>query len=316
MADRVPLLGGTKFFGYWDRIGTCAYSHALNLTGARPASFLPVILEDDQIEAPIVMYPGTIVGVLNSRDQDSVDATFVSEFVSPLVPAHGHASGYTLTYTALDLATAKYGGSADADEDPDTVVAATGASTAVVKPCVPYGVVQEPVYSSYFQKLYTNLSIQPKINVLSRGRVLRVACITAEEKSIYPGDLVMVSTTAGSHDPINNPATSYPGRWKAWDNSAATFKYVVGKCVGRHRIVRGTAVAGTLLKTDIQNAGLTASTLNAEEGYKMLNRVQTAPGFMLTGSGTSGVPGQLIYARADSSGDYWAIDISIGIPGI
>ncbi len=314
MADRVPILGGTKFFGYWDRSGTCAYSHTVNLAEAKPASFLPVLLEDDQVEAPIVMYPGTIVGVLNSRDQDDMDASFVSETTTPIVPAHGHASGYTCTYTALDLATARYGGAADLDEEVGTVVAATGASTTVVKPLVPFGVLEQPAYSSYFQSLYTNLKIQPKIGVLCRGRVLRVACITSEERDIYPGDLVMVSTTAGSHDPINNPATSYPGRWKKWDNSAATYKYLIGKCVGRHRIVRGTA--STLLRTDISNAGLTASTLNTVEGYSMLKRVQTAPGFLLSGSGTSGVPGQLIYARSDSSGDYWAVDISIGVPGI
>jgi hypothetical protein len=314
MANRVPIGGATKYLGYWDRIGTCAYSHSLNLAGSKPASFLPVLLEDNQFEAPIVLYPGTIVGILNSRDQDDMDATFVSESASVIVPAHGHASGYTCTYTTLDLGTARYGGAADLDEEVGTVVAATGASTTVVKPLVPLGVVQEPVYSSYFQSLYTNLSFQTKINVLSRGRVLRVACITSEEKSIYPGDLVMVSTTAGSHDPINNPATSYPGRWKKWDDSASTFKYVVGRCVGRHRIVRGTAT--TLLKTDIEARAIDTSTLNETEGYHTLNRVQGVPGFVLTGSGTQGVPAPLIFARSDGSGDYWAIDISIGVPGI
>jgi hypothetical protein len=314
MANRVPIGGKQKFYGYWDRIGTTVNASSLNLTQSKAASFLPVILEDDQFEAPIVMLPGTIVGVLNSRDQTAVPASFLAESPNLLVPAHGHASGYTCTYTSLDLSTAKYGGTPDIDVDSDTVVASTGASTNTVKPLVPFGVLEQPVYSSYFQRLYTNLSFQPKVSVLCGGRVLRVGCITSEEKSIYPGDLVMVSTTSGSHDPINNPATSYPGRWKAWDNSAATFKYVVGKCVGRHRIVRGSA--STLLKTDIENRALNTSTLNTDEQYHTLNRVQTPPGFILTGSGTQGVPSPLIYARSDGSGDYWAIDISIGIPGI
>jgi hypothetical protein len=269
MANRVPIGGKQKFYGYWDRIGTTVNASSLNLTQSKAASFLPVILEDDQFEAPIVMLPGTIVGVLNSRDQTAVPASFLAESPNLLVPAHGHASGYTCTYTSLDLSTAKYGGTPDIDVDSDTVVASTGASTNTVKPLVPFGVLEQPVYSSYFQRLYTNLSFQPKVSVLCGGRVLRVGCITSEEKSIYPGDLVMVSTTSGSHDPINNPATSYPGRWKAWDNSAATFKYVVGKCVGRHRIVRGSA--STLLKTDIEKRKRrTGKFLVSIEGFLVL----------------------------------------------
>ncbi len=318
MANRVPFGGGVKQYPYWDRIGLRAESSAVNLTEAKAARFLPILLDDEQVDAPIVMYPGTLVGVLNTRDQDEVPAAYI-DGPAVLAPAHGHASGYTCVYTSLDLATHRLGGTPDLDSTTEAIVTSTGASTNVVKPLVAFGVVQEPVYSTAFQERYTNLRFQPKIGVLTGGRVLTIPCITAEEKDIYPGDLVMVSNTTGAYDPLNNPATTYPGRWKKFDPTASdcvTVPYVVGRCVERFRIVRGTAVQHTLLKTDIANAAVTTSTLNQDWGFHTSNRVQTTPGFILTGSGSYGIPYPLTYARADSSGDYWAIQVAVSVPGL
>lgn len=315
--NRTPFGGAVKQFGFWDRMGTSENTHALNLTDAKAATFLPNLLDDEQVDCPIVMYPGTIVGVLNSRDHTDVPSTYRNNAVSVLVPAHGHASGYVVTYSALDLATNRYGaGTPDLDDSAGAVVSSTGASTTAVATTYPMGIVQEPIYSQNIQNLYTNYKFQPKVGVLIRGRVFRIPCITAEEKLIYPGDLVKVSDTAGAWDPLGAPTTSYPGRWKKFDPSGAVAQIplIVGKCVGRHRIVRGTASAGTLLRSDLANVD--TSTLNSQEGYDTLNRVQTPTGFVLTGSGTKGVPYPLTFARADSSGDYWAIDVAIGFIGV
>lgn len=316
--NKTPFGGSIKQWAFWDWMGTCETTHALNLAEAKPATFLPNLLDDEQVECPVVMYPGTIVGVLNSRDHSSVPTTYLNEGASVIVPAHGHASGYTVTYGSLDLDTSRYGvATPDLDSSTGAGVSSTGASSTSVATTLPLGVVQEPVYSAHYQNLYTNYKIQPKIGVLVRGRVFRIPCITAEEKLIYPGDLVKVSDTAGSWDPAGAPATSYPGRWKKFDPTATDLKQiplVVGKCIGRHRIVRGSASAGTLLRSDLAN--LDTTTLNTVQGYNTLNRVQTTPGFQLTGSGTKGVPYPLTFARADASGDYWAIDVAIGLLGV
>jgi hypothetical protein len=316
--NKTPFGGAVKQFGFWDWMGTSENTHALNLVGATPAQFLPNLIDDEQVECPIVMYPGTIVGILNERDHTAVPAYYRNKSPSVVVPAHGHASGYTVTYGSLDLATNRYGvATPDLDSSTGVGVTATGASSASVVMTYPLGVVQEPVYSSYFQTAYTNYKIQPKIGVLARGRVFRIPAITAEEKDIFAGDLVIVSNTAGTWDPAGAPTTSYPGRWKKFDptgSDCAQIPLVIGRCVGRHRIVRGTASAGTLLRSDLANVD--TATLNEAQGYHTLNRVQTVPGFTLTGSGTKGVPYPLTFARADTNGDYWALDIAIGLLGV
>jgi len=92
----------------------------------------------------------------------------------------------------------------------------------------------------------------------------------------------------------------------------------VGKCIGRHRIIAQTAAsAGSLLLNDILASLVDATTINTDQGYDQLARVNTVPAVSgLQGGGTLGVPSPLTFARSDASGDYWAIDVAIGVPGV
>lgn len=319
---RIPREGQVFRTPWWPIKDTALHNTVISLGNAKAAWFLPVVAKDLNKLVPYVMLPGTIVGVLNARDSTDVPAAFRAQSPSVLVPAHGHASGYNIVYSAADLATDEFGGSFDIDEtDAATLVVATGASTKAVVGVKPLGVVQDCVISQSYQRLYRNLKLQyDNINILSQGKLLRIPAITDEEASIYPGDLVQVSDSAGDWDPVNNPRTSYPGRWKKFDQTAgdcAKIPYIMGKCVARHRICgSSTPSTGQLLLTAVSLGNVDKSTLNTDEGYHTLNRVQTVPGLALQGSGTSGVPTALTFATADASGDFWALDIALAVQGV
>lgn len=307
---QVPFGGSSARFPYWNRMGTCAYDHSLNLAQARAARFLPRIMEDETKQAPVVMYPGTIVGTLNTRDHSTI-SSYAGEKPTVLVPASG--VGYKVVYTALDVSHSRYGSVYDIDSY-GNAVSSTGTSTATVAAVRPLGIVQEPIYCEAWQLQRRNLRVQAKINILTRGRQLRFAAITAQEKLIYPGDWVQVDDTAGNLDWINNPSATYPGRMKKWDESTiGDLPYVIGRCVGKHRIATGTAT--TRLSADLSNS-VTLSNLNSDQGYNTMGRVQTVPGLGLQGSGTQGVPADLTFAVSDGNGDYWALDIVVGVPGM
>jgi hypothetical protein len=317
---RIPIGMDVKRFSMWQRRATSLHDTVLTLPEARPSWALPILYEDDAVQAPIVMYPGTIVGMLNARDHSAgVGGPFLNQSRTVLVPAHAHASGYNLVYSAYDLATSKYGGTYDLDETlGETIVAATGASAAAIASTRPLGVVSEPIYGQQYYRRHHNLQQQHQVEVLSQGQMLRIPAITSEEMAIQPGDIVMVSASAGDHDPLGAPTASYPGRWAAWDESTVGhIPYIMGRCVGRHRIVSQSAAnAGNLLLTDISNGNVNTGSLDQVEGYDDFAKNQTVPGLTLQGSGTLGIPTSLTFARSDASGDFYALDIALATFGI
>lgn len=310
---QVPFGGSSPRYPFQNRIGTSVSDHSLNLTQARAAKFLPRIKEDEVKQAPVVMYPGTIVGTLNEGHTNGALASYFGEKPNVLLPAS--AVGYKLVYTALDLNHSRYGSVYQIDTF-NTLIAGAGTSTAATGTVLPLGVVQEPVFCEAWQLQRRNLRIQSKLNILSRGRQLRIPAITAEEKLIKPGDLVQVSDTAGNLDWIGAPAATYPGRWKAFDptdTDCANIPFIVGRCVDKHRIATGTA--DTEMAADL-SAGTTLTNVNTDQQYDTMGRVQTVPGLGLQGSGTQGVMAADTFARSDSNGDYWVLDIAIGVIGI
>lgn len=313
MPSFTPFGANVRRYPYWDRTSTGSFPRHLTLTDAKPGTFLPILADDEAVQVPIVMYPGTFVGVLNDRDHTDVPTLYRAESPSVLVPASNAA--YTLTYNSIDLATNRWSlGTPDIDESDGDVVASAGASSTSIAATVPLGIVAEPLFSQRFQSYYSNLKMQPQVVLVASGRVIRIPCITANEKLVYPGDVVMVDGGA-SWNPNGALSTTVAGRCMKYDDAANKVKYIVGRCIGRHKICSGTAVSGTVLLTDIRNAAVDKSTLNTKEGYDMLNRDQTVPSLLLQGSATLGVPSALTFARADSSGDYWAIDVALGILG-
>lgn len=321
-STRIPREGQVFRTPWWPLKDTALHNTVISLGGAKAAWFLPVIAKDLNKQIPIVLLPGTIVGILNDRDHTAVPAAHRAQSASVLVPAHAHSAGYNVVYTASDLATDEFGGTYDLDETSgEVIVAAAGASSLAVDTVQPLGVVQDCVISQAYQRQYRNLKLQyDNINILSQGKLLRIPVITDEEQDIYPGDLVQVSGSAGDWDPVNNPGTSYPGRWAKFDPTGADVSmipFIMGRCVGRHKICSQDSVtADQLLLSAISAGNVDKSTLNTAEGYHTLNRVQTVPGLTLQGSGTSGVPTPLTFARADDNGDFWAIDIALAVQGV
>jgi hypothetical protein len=287
-----------------------------SLSKAQPAWFLPVIAKDYNKQVPYVLLPGTVVGVLNARDHTGIAAAHRAQSPNVLVPAF-QGTSYKVNYGSWDLATDEYGGTYDLDETGgETIVASTGKSTVTIATVPPIGIVQEPVISRAFFRKHRNLEQQTKINLLVAGKVFRMPAVTSEELLIYPGDLVMVSAGSGDWDPISAPTTSYPGRLAKFDptdGDCSQIPFIIGRCLERHKIVsQTTPSSGALLMSDIQSGLLDASTLNQDQDYHILKRIQTVPGLYLQGSGTGGVPSDLTFARADASGHYWALDIQIG----
>lgn len=315
---------------HWELKGSDLHQAVLSIQ-ATPSWFLPVIAKRRDKELPYVMYPGTIVGKLNARDHSGLDAAFLAQKnseqvrnTSVIVPACG--SAYTLTYGSNDLSTDEYGGVYDIDvAGGETIVAATGASSTSIAVVRPLGIVQEPIISQAYYRRSINFQQQPMVNLLSRGQILRIPVITSEEQSIYPGDKVMVTDTPSTYNPLGSPTTPQPGRYKIWDETpadvntiGASLPLIVGTCVGRHKIAaQSAASAGSMLLDDVFADLVDKSSLNEDEGYNTLARVQTVPSVVgLQGSGTGGVPSALTFARADSSGYYWAIDIAFAVLGV
>jgi len=317
---------------YWPIRQTDLTESVLSIQ-ATPAWFLPIIGKRADRDVPYVMYPGTFVGILNERDHTAVPAPFRAQQndyqhinTSVIVPASGGA--YTCTYRTYDLAADEHGGTYDLDEATgDVIVAAAGASATSVARVRPIGIVQETIWSQAFYRRALNYQQQPMVNLLSRGQVVRIPVITTEEQDIYPGDEVMVTDTATT---LNHDATTAaaPGRLKRFSDDSGDHATVdalvaaqalrVGRCIGRHRIIAQTAAsAGSLLLNDLLGSLVNVSSINTDQGYDQLARVNTVPAVSgLQGSGTLGVPSPLTFARADASGDYWAIDVAIGIPGV
>jgi hypothetical protein len=287
-----------------------------SISKAVPAWFLPIIAKDANRDVPFVMFPGTVVGTLNDRDHGDVPAAHRAQSPNVLVPAY-QGTSYNVVYSAYDLATDEYGGTYDLDETTgDVIVASAGASALAIAKTRPLGITQEPLIARQYFRKYRNLEQQTKINLLVAGKVFRMPAITSEEFDIYPGDLVMVSDGSGDWDPVGAPTTSFPGRWKKFDETdgdVSQLPFVIGRCIERHRIVAQDDVsAGQMLLTAIQADNLDAGTLNQDQDYHILKRIQTVPGLYLQGSGTGGVPSDLTFARADDDGAFWALDIQIG----
>lgn len=287
----------------------------------KPALFLPVYAVDKNRNDPIVLPPGTFVGTLNARDHSALDSTFTDG--GYIAPACGVA--YVLTYGANDLEDAidDNTGTPDIDVNASTIVAAAGDSTAtlIVKPL---GVIGKPMYAGWLKDRWDNYNPDLFQGWISKDIIIRIPCITANEKLIEAGDLVKLDDTAS---PKWNPGdlTATAGRLMAFDGGsyANDHEYVVGRCTRKIHLGRqATPSAGTTLDSAIgasapRTHGLdtTAAYLwPTETNFKVQSKAEGVPGHKLSAtSETLGRPAELLYARSDSNGDFWAIDVKIEI---
>lgn len=244
----------------------------------------PVQIEDIQHD-PVVLQPGTFVGIATGGMASGT-----------LFPACIGTGNIVLAFSTDDstwgLPTTTYSGLA---------------STYIGGPVLPLGVIYNNVYSFNLQNQFTNYKRNESVGILT-DYLIQIPAITAQEKLIAQGDLVMIDTAAfeygrqGSISSVNN----LMGRLQRFDNSAASQKFVIGRCYGKVRFATGTA--STKLSSDTANITLTAAGKNE---WKGLDRVQTVPGLGNAGSGTKGIPTWLNDARSDAGGSYYLLNILV-----
>jgi len=289
----------------------------------KAAYFLPVARVDEHKHDPIVLLPGTFVGRL-ALDASGIDDTHRAH--QPVVPAC--PTSYTVTYSAVDLDSDGHwgGGTPDIDGVYGTDVVGTAEAGATSVPATkPVGVIYRPHYAPWIADRFTNYDRnQRTMSWLAWGQNIEIPAMTTEEKLINVGDLVMLDdTTTPSYNPQGAFATMTPGRIQSVSRAAGgdtlaaallVMNHVVGRCVGKHKIVSQTATsAGQTIAAARIATNLNVSTLNADLDYPELNKVQTVPGLGLAGSGSTGIPPYFDYATADASGDFWALEIEVRV---
>lgn len=289
-----------------------------SIQGLRAAKFLPVAMLDKlHDDDPIVLLPGTFVGRMNSDSMVGASTALgdQEETARALLPASTNL--YKIQYSAFDSDFGVY------DIDGSTVstaVSAAGTSTGMVQKIKPLGVITAPVYSDVLKDKYTNYKRDLMPSVLMGNYTVVIPAITNDEKSIEPGDLVRVAgsttqtDTGATHYAVSkstNTGAGVPGRLTTYDPSTvaeqALADYVVGRCIDKYVVARGTAV------TRLGSDSATLSNLNTDHQYNTLKKVQTVPGLGLSGSGTQGVPAMFEHAVSDDSGDYFALVIKLDL---
>jgi hypothetical protein len=288
----------------------------------KPAYFLPVARVDEHKHDPIVLLPGTFVGRL-SIAASGIDDTHRAH--APIVPAC--PLSYTVTYSSVDLDSDGHWGGGVPDIDgaygTDVVTVAEAGATSVPA-TKPVGVVYQPKYAPWMADRFTNYDRnQRTMSWLAWGQNIEIPAMTTNEKLIQVGDLVTLDyTTSPSYNPQGAFATMTPGRLQrvagvTYADVAALrngLDYIVGRCVGRHKIVsQSAASAGQTISAARTASNLDESTLNADLDYPELKKVSTVPGLGLAGSGSTGIPPYFDYATADASGDFWALEIEVRV---
>jgi len=278
---------------------------------------------DNRLDDAITLLPGTFVGRLSPSTHSALDSSFTDgRWLTPACPA-----AYLVSYSALDLASDFFNGTPDLDVDADTAVAAAGNTDATVAATTPVGVITHPFYAGWIPGTYENYDIQLNAAWMSGGAIFRMPALTANEKLIEPGDVVMLDdTSTPDYDPIALLATgaSTPGRIMVFDDTVANVKFKVGRCVNKIRLGRQASyVANQSLRTAIgTGAPRTLTNLNSTtaylwptgENFEPQSKVEVVPGTGLSASSqTMGRPSELLFALPDSNGDYWALDIELAV---
>lgn len=253
---------------------------------------------DEHNHDPIVIEPGFLVG------QVTGGATEGAGKITPAVMGTGLG----------DVGNLSQIGAANTWSLP---TASGDASVGRVKPL---GVAYQPIYSFNLQAIYTNYTRNSAMGVLT-DYVIQVPAVNTDEWDIEAGDTIILGT--GNRHGIGfmppNPAnashaagTHLAGRYAAYKNHTTLddiHDRIVGRCLKRLKLgnIAG-ATGGEVLADNLANFTIDAG---AQTEFSNLDKVQTVPGLNLTGSGTKGIPGFYLGARADANGDVWALTLLI-----
>lgn len=258
---------------------------------------LPLVRTDEVHHDPIVIDPGTLVGVCTGF------ASAMQGKVFPCVFGTGHTIPTGLVIAGTTESNTNWG---------------LPTSTTAYINCgfiKPLGVVYQPIYSFILQSNYTNYKRNVNLGVLT-DYVISVPAVNDEEVLIEAGDLVMVGSghSYGIGVTSTYNTNKLAGRYARYSSSALyAAERVVGKCY--RKLLLGTASAastGDTLESAITAGTFTISTAATTE-FANLAKVQTVPGLGLSGSGTSGIPAYLLTARCDASKNFYALTLLIRI---
>lgn len=256
-----------------------------NATPLEAWTGLPPVQIEEKSHDPVVIMPGTFVGIATGGTA-----------AGKLFPAHGITGNCTGHFE-----------SSDSDFGLPSTDAVWAMGTITSGPVLPLGVVYNPVYSFFLQENFINYKRNESVGILT-DYLIQIPAVTAAEKLIQIGEMVMINPAAQEYGRRSSLASvdNTMGRLARWDNSAATLKYVVGRCMGKVKFASGSNSAK--FSSDIANVSLTTE---GKAEFKGLDKVQTVPGLGLAGSGTKGVPAWLTDATSDGSGNYWLLNILV-----
>ena len=248
---------------------------------------------DEVHHDPIVLEPGTIVGMITGGN-----ALGAGKLVPAMMGTGMNDNG--LLYQ-------------DGESNTWGLPAASGQHS--IGRVRPIGVCYQPIYSFILQSRYTNYTRNTAVGIVT-DYVIQVPAINGEEWLIESGDVVCLGSGKhhGSGAASTHAAAGYlAGRYARYTDFAAqsdAHNRVVGRCL--RKIKLGTGGSSTSAGDKLADK-LTDFTINSAMTTEFANlaKIQTVPGLNLTGSGTKGIPGYWLGARADANKDYWGLTLLI-----
>lgn len=255
---------------------------------------------DELHHDPIVLEPGTLVGMVTGGNAVAA---------GKLVPAV-LGTGYADAGNLIQVGASNVWG------------LPTASGSHAVGRVKPLGVVYQPIYSFMLQALYTNYTRNTAVGVVT-DYVIQIPAVNSDEWLIEPGDAVMLGSGKRHGIGFMSPNPTYisheaglhlAGRYAPVKTYASTYNdihdRVVGRCLRKVKLGVGgdNTVQGDTLVDKLSDFALDSA---AQQEFSFLEKIQTVPGFKLTGSGTKGVPAYYLGAKADSNKEYWGLTLLI-----
>jgi hypothetical protein len=261
---------------------------------------------DEQHHDPIVLEPGTLVGIVTGGNAIAA---------GKIVPAvMGTGTNYGANGSLIQVGASNVWGL------PTT---SGNHAVGIVKPI---GVVYQPVYSFILQSRYTNYTRNTAVGVVT-DYVIQVPAVNSDEWLIESGDTIMLGAGVRHGIGFMHPSPAFnshaagthlAGRYAAVKSYQTTSvsdpavnflsDRIVGRCLRKVKLGTG-GTEGSVLADSLSSFVIDPA-FDSEMSY--LSKIQTVPGLTgLTGTGTKGVPGYYLGARADASGTYWGLTLLI-----
>jgi hypothetical protein len=258
---------------------------------------------------PIVIEPGTLIGMVTGGNVVAA---------GKIVPAILGTGTVTWATGGAPVVNATFnldpGGLIQIGETNDWGLPVSSGDHAVGR-VKPLGVCYQPIYSFMLQSLYTNYVRNTAVGVLT-DYVIQVPAINSDEWAIEAGDAVILGTgrrhgigLTGTHLSGYHLAGRY-ARAQSYPTLSDLNDRMVGRCLRKVKLGTGGSSTSQGDRLADKLSDFTIDT-NANVEFDHLAKVQTVPGLNLTGSGTKGIPGYYLGARADASKVYWGLTMLI-----